>query len=140
MSRFLKFEAPQGCWDILFNPLSTIVDFHFLGNIGLIKCQDVGVGLDLLLFSNGNSSDVCQAPFSQGYSHLLCCSQGQLPTFDNSFRSVQSFMRLCSAFGCAEVFHLENVLSLPLAVHLNKQIWVFLTFLGGSSCCDNFFF
>ena len=46
---FLTFEASQGCWDILFNPLGTVADLHFFGNTGLIKCQDVGVGLYLFI-------------------------------------------------------------------------------------------
>ena len=67
MSIFVAFEALHGFWDILFNPLETIGDFHFLGSKGLVKCQDVGVGLDLFYpFSNGDSSDALHSLFSQG--------------------------------------------------------------------------
>ena len=115
---FLVFEAPQECWDIHLNPLKTIVDLHLLGSTELIKCQDVAVGLDLFFaFSNGDSSDVC---------HLLCYSQGQLPTSDNSFGCVQSFVWICSAFGSVENFHFENVFCLPPAVHLDKQVSCFV--------------
>ena len=64
---FLTFQAPKGCWDILFNLQETIPDFHFLENMGLIKNQDVGVDLDSLseLF-NGDSSDVCHAQIFSG--------------------------------------------------------------------------
>ena len=81
VSIFLPFEVPYGCCDILFKPLETITDFHFLRNMGLMKYQDVGVGLDLLSdVSYRNSSDICLPLFSQGFYHLLHCSQGQLPT------------------------------------------------------------
>ena len=33
----------------IFNPLKKIADFHHVGSIGLIKCQYIGVGLDLFL-------------------------------------------------------------------------------------------
>ena len=32
---FLAFEAPQGQWNVLLNPLKTIADLHFLGRVGL---------------------------------------------------------------------------------------------------------
>ena len=39
-------------------------DLHLLGSMELIKCQNVGVGLDLFFtFSNGNSSDICHSIF-----------------------------------------------------------------------------
>ena len=77
-------------WNILFNPLEAIPDFHFLKNTGLIKYQDICIGLDLPpAFSNSNSSDVCHFLFSQGYCHLFHCSQGQLPTSNNSFWCLQ---------------------------------------------------
>ena len=123
VSIFFMFEVPQGTWDILFNPLKTTADFHIFRNMGLIKYQDVGVGRDLLyaLF-HGDSSDVCHSLFSQRCCHLLDCSQGQLPTFANSFRSVQSFMGICSAFSQVEAFHLDDVFSQSPTVHLNKHI------------------
>ena len=122
MSIFLTFEARKGCWDILFNPLETITAFHFFGNMRLIKCQNLGVGLDLLLaVSNGDSSEVCHSLFSRRCCHCLCSSQHQLPTSDNSFGSVQSFMGICSAFSQVETFHLD-VFSLTLAVYIDKQV------------------
>ena len=41
VSIFFIFEVPQSCWDIIFNPLKTIADLHLLGNMRLIKCQDI---------------------------------------------------------------------------------------------------
>ena len=91
----LAFETPQGCWDIRFNLLKTIADPHLHGSMGMIKFQDVGVGLDLffpfLMF------DVCRFLFSKCCCHLFCCNQGQLPTSDNSFGCVS----------CGYVLHLE---------------------------------
>ena len=56
VSIFLAFEAPQENWDVLLNSLKTIADLHLLGSMGLIKCQDVSVGLDsLFTFSDGDS-------------------------------------------------------------------------------------
>ena len=55
VSIFLAFEAPQEHWDVLLNSLKTIADLHLLGSMGLIKCQDVSVGLDL--FSQGSFSE-----------------------------------------------------------------------------------
>ena len=125
VSIFLVFEALQECWDIYLNPLKTIVDLLLLRSMELIKCQDVAIGLDLFFaFSNGDSFDVC---------HLLCYSQGQLPTTDNSFGCVQSFMWICSAFGSVENFPFEDVFCLPPAVHLDKQVsipWLFSRFVA----------
>ena len=57
VSIFLAFEAPQGSWGVLLNSLKIIADLHLLGNTGLIKCQDVSVGLDsFFAFSDGDSS------------------------------------------------------------------------------------
>ena len=57
---------------------------HLLGSMELIKFQDVAVGLDLFFaFTNGDASGIC---------HVLCYSQEQLPTSDNSFGCIQSFM------------------------------------------------
>ena len=44
VSILLAFEAPQWSQDILFDPLYTIAYLHFFGNVGLVECQDVGVG------------------------------------------------------------------------------------------------
>ena len=41
---FLAFEAPQGSRDVLFDSLYTIAYLHLLGNVGLVECQDIGVG------------------------------------------------------------------------------------------------
>ena len=46
VSIFLALEAPQGSWDVLFEPLYTIAYLHLLGNVGLFECQDVSVGFD----------------------------------------------------------------------------------------------
>ena len=105
--------------------------------MGLIKCQDVDVGLDLLsALSNCNSSNVCHTLFSLGYCHLFC-SQGQHPTSDNSFRSVGIY----TAFGRVEAFHLKNVFSLLPVVHLDKQVSIscLLYIVESSSRCDNLF-
>ena len=105
MSIFLAFEEPQGCWDILPNPLKIIAYLHLLGCMGLVKCQDVSVGLNLFfVFSNG-SSNVCNSLFSQGCCNLLFCSQHLLPTPDNSFGSVKSFMQVGSTFWIMKSFH-----------------------------------
>ena len=70
------------------------------GLANVASCLDVGVGLGLFFtFSNSNSSDVCHSLFFENYCHLLCYSQGQLPTSDNSFISIQSFMGICFTFG-----------------------------------------
>ena len=75
VSIFLTFEAPQGHWNVLLSSLKTIADLHLLRSMGLIKCQDVSVGLDLYFaFFNGNSY-VCNSQFSQGWHYLLFCSQ-----------------------------------------------------------------
>ena len=66
MSIFLAFEAPQGCWDIFFNPLEAVADLHFFGNIGLIICQDVGVGLYLLTTLSDCNSLMFVAPCFPG--------------------------------------------------------------------------
>ena len=127
-------------WDILFTSLA---DLYLLGSIGQIKSQDVGVGLDLFFtFSSGDSSYVCHSLFFQGYCNLCCCSQGQLPTSDNSLRRVQSFVGICSSFCSVEAFHFEDVLGLLPTVDLDKQVFIscFLHVLVGSSRRDNFFF
>ena len=48
LSIFWASEAPQERRDLVFDYLKTIADPPFLGSIGLIKCQDVSVGLDSL--------------------------------------------------------------------------------------------
>ena len=108
---------------ILLNPLPVIPNFHFLRNMGLVKCPDVDVGLDLLsALSNSNSSDLCRSLFSQGCCHRHCCSQSQLPTPDNSFKCVQSFLVICFAFGHVEGLHFRDVFSLPSAVYLDQLV------------------
>ena len=64
---FLAFEAPQGYWDVMLDPLKTIADFHLLGSTRLIKCQDVSVGMDsFFAFSNGDTFYIYNSLFSQG--------------------------------------------------------------------------
>ena len=60
-----SFEASQECWDVFLNPLEAVATFHSLGNMGLIKCQDVA-GCEVLLsaFSDCHCSDVGQHLFS----------------------------------------------------------------------------
>ena len=112
--------------------LQIIAVLHVLRHMGSIVYQDVNVRLDLFFaFSYGESS-VCHALFSQGCCQL-CCSQGQLPTYNNSLRSVQSFIGIYSAFGSVEAFHFEEVSSLPSGIHLDKQVSIscfFLQFVG----------
>ena len=48
VSILLAFEALQESWDVMFNPLNTIAYFHLLGIVGLVECQDVGVGFDFM--------------------------------------------------------------------------------------------
>ena len=102
-----------------------------LGILGLIKCQDLGIGLELFFaFSNGDLSHVCHYLFSQRCCHLVCCSKSQLPTSDKSFGYVQSFVCRCFGFSCVEHFHFLDVFSLR---SLSTSTWkipffVFLTF------------
>ena len=50
----------------LLNSLKIIADFHLLESMGLIKCQDVSVGLhSFYVFSDGDSY-ICICLFSQG--------------------------------------------------------------------------
>ena len=49
-------------------------------------------------------------------------------------RGVQSFTGICFTFSCVEAFYFENVFSLPLAIHLNKQVSISsFNVFGGSS-------
>ena len=99
MSIFLAFEASLGSWDVLLNSFKTIVDLHLIGSTGLIKCQDVSVGLDsFFAFSNGDSY-IWNSLFSQG------CSQSQLLTLDNSLGSVEFLMRVGPVFRRKKGFH-----------------------------------
>ena len=139
---YWHLKHPSGTDTYCSMPSKQQLIFYFLGSMGLIKYQDVGVGLEwFFVFSNGDSSDVCDSMFSQGCCYLLCCSQGQLPTSDNPFRNVQSFVGICSAFATVEAFHFEDVCDLPPAVHLNKQVFIssFLYVLEGSSYFHNLF-
>ena len=53
---FLAFETPPWSWDLLLNSLKAIVDLHFLASKGLIKYQDISIGLDsFFAFSDGYS-------------------------------------------------------------------------------------
>ena len=63
-SLFLAFEAPQGSWDLLLNSFKTVADLHPVVSTGLIKCQDVSVGLDsLFTSSHGDSFYMCNSLF-----------------------------------------------------------------------------
>ena len=105
VSIFLTFEAPQGSWDVQLNFLKTIADRHLVGSTGLIKYQDVSVGLDsFFAFSNGDSY-ICNSLFPYGWCYLVFCSQCQHPTPDNSFERVEFLMRVRSAFRSMKGFH-----------------------------------
>ena len=68
-------------------------DFFFLGNMGLIKNQDICASLDLLsALSDYNSFGDRYSLFYQGWYCLFRCSQGQLPASVDSFRSIRFFM------------------------------------------------
>ena len=85
--------------------------------MGLIRCQDVGVSLNLLTtLSDCNSFNVSHFLFSQVCCYLLYCSQSQFPS---SLRCVQSF-----TFSSMEAFHQEDVFSLLSSIHLHKQVSV----------------
>ena len=56
----------------------SIANIHLLGCLGLVKCQDISVGLDSFFFFCRGSSNVCNFLFSQGCWHLFCCSQNKL--------------------------------------------------------------
>ena len=107
----------------------------------LFKCQDVSIGLDsFFTFSNGVSY-VHHSLFSQGCSYLLC-TQRQLPTPDNSFGSVESFMWVALYFCCMKSFSFL-MFSACLQMSSSKSRFpflVFLTFWGVSSCFHNFFY
>ena len=113
----------------MFDPLLTIADLHFLGNMELVECQDVGVGFDfsppfliviLLMFVT---------LFSQGYRHLFCC-QCQLPTPDNSFGSVEFFMWVGLVVWKIFFFNMFST-CLQLSTSTYKFLFlIFLTFFG----------
>ena len=69
VSTFLAFEAPHGSWNILFDSLYTLDYLPLLGNVGLVECQDVGVGFYFFLLSY--SFYLCDPLVSQGCWHLL---------------------------------------------------------------------
>ena len=57
VSIFWSFEALQRSWDVQLSSPKKIADLHLLVSTGLIKCQDVSVGLDsYFIFSDGDSS------------------------------------------------------------------------------------
>ena len=109
-----------------------------LVSIGLINCQDVGVGLDLFFtFSNGDSSDVCNSLFSRGYWHHLCFNQRQL------LITLLDLFSLSSGYALHLVvwkLYFYYVFCLPTAVHFNNQVYIscffffcfvlFFTFIG----------
>ena len=102
---------------------------HLIGSMGLIKCHDVSVGLDsFFAFYDGDSSYICNSLFPQGWCYLLFCSQCQLPTPDNSFRSVEFLMQVGSAFHCMKGF-IFNMLSACLQLSTLTSKFPFLVFL-----------
>ena len=132
MSIFLTFEGPQASRDVLFDPLNTIADFFFLGNVGLVEFLDVGVGFDIFSFSNRNSSYVCDPLFSQGCRHLLFCCQRQLLIPDNYFWCVEFFLagRLCIWLNGRFFFNMFSA-CLRLSTSTSKfQFLIFWTFFG----------
>ena len=116
VSIFLAFEAPQESWDVLLNSLETIAYLHLLGSTGLIKCQDVSVGLDsFYAFSSGDSSYICNSLFSQSWCNLLLCSQCQFLLLITPLDyGVSHASRLC-------ILSYERFLSLMFSVCL----WVY---------------
>ena len=61
VSIFLGCEASRGDRYVLFN---TIADLHLLEDVGLVECEDVGVGFDIFSsFSNYYSFYVCDPLF-----------------------------------------------------------------------------
>ena len=83
-----------------------------IGSMGLIKCQDLGVGPDLLL---AFLSDVCHILFSQHCGHLVSTSA-------YASRCVKSFVCIYSGFDNMETFHFGDVSCLPPVVHLDKKV------------------
>ena len=72
MSIFLASEELQEFWDALLDSLKTITDLHPLGRIGLIKCQNISVGLDSFFnISDGDSSYIFIL-----YIQQLCANTG----------------------------------------------------------------
>ena len=95
VSIFLVFEALQGSWDVLFDPLYTIADFH-LGHVELVECQDVGVGFDFFFsFSNNYSFNVVVGiPEKTGLPTSLLLPMST-PYSYNSLGSVEVFSLSC---------------------------------------------
>ena len=68
VSIFLAYKALQGCWNILFYLSKAVSNFHFLGNYGFVKCQNVCVCLYFFTtMSNGYSFAIHDPLLS------LCC-------------------------------------------------------------------
>ena len=142
VSLILAYEALQGCWNVLLNPLKTRADLHLYGSMGLTKCRDVSVGLDsFFAFSNGDYSYIVNSLFSKSWCYLFFWSQCQLPIPDNSIGNAEFFMRVGSGFCRIKSFLFYYVFCLPLAVHLDLQVSVpgFLECFRGSSSRNNFF-
>ena len=119
ISIFLTFEASPGCLNILFNPLEAVDNLHFFGKMGLIKCQDVSVGFYLLtILSDRDSFDIHHALFSRGTIISSVVANAGSLLLTTTFRSVQFLVWICLTFGNVEAFYLENVIRLPLTVHL----------------------
>ena len=133
LSIFLAFEAPQDRCDLVLNILKTIADLHLLGSTGLIKCEDVSVGLDsFFAFSNRGSSYICNSLFFQDWCYFLLCCQCQLPTPDKFFGSVEFLMRVGSAFCRMKAFHFNMLFACFLLPTSTSKLpfLVFLTAFG----------
>ena len=94
ISRLLWYIVP---------PLEAVADVHFFGNMGLIECQNVGVGLDLwITLSDWNSQGFCHLLYcSYFWQHLYKCSvsRGNLP-YVWEYGSFLPWRCFRPAFGC----------------------------------------
>ena len=98
------FGSPQ-----LRSPILLTYFFYFFGYFRLIETQNVCIHLNFLLtLSDGYSFVDCDPLLSWGCSYFFWDSQGLLFAPYNSFWCVQS--------------HLLDILSMPPAVHLHKQM------------------
>ena len=111
------------CWDILFYPLNAIFDIYFLGYFGQTENQNLYICLNFLLaFSDDYSFVVYVSLFSLGCSYFFWCSQGQLPTPNNSFWGIPFFIWIGVAFYSIESLHFKDIFGMPSAVHLTTKI------------------
>ena len=113
VSIFLAFEAPQGCWEILFNPLETIADFNFL---------------EMFVTPYFLRASVISVIVNASYLHLIT----PLEVFTLSGGYVSHLV-------VWKLFILKMLLvSLRQSTSTSKiPFRVFFTFWRGSSVCDN---